>query len=193
MAHNRYARTVPLPARDDVVSSAQTRPPGLLDRLRERFGHLVHEMGKFGIVGGACYLVDFAVFNICLGVMSALPAKTISTVIAATLAFIGNKLWTWRHREHAKLTRAYSLYFLFNAVGLAVSLLCLWLSHDVLGAHWPEIFRTRLADNVAAMLVGTAFGTAFRFWSYRTFVFVKKADEEALSVVEPSASGSRIA
>jgi putative flippase GtrA len=150
-------------------------------------------MGKFGIVGGVSYIVDFAVFNICLGVISPLPAKTISTVIAATLAFIGNKLWTWRHREHAKLTRAYTLYFMFNAVGLAVSLFCLWLSHDVLGAHWPEIFRTQLADNVAAMLVGTAFGTAFRFWAYRTFVFVKKADEEPLSVVEPSASGSRIA
>lgn len=176
-----------------MVSSEDAQPTGLLSRLQERFGHLVHEMGKFGIVGGLSYVVDFAVFNVCLGVMSALPAKTISTVIAATLAFVGNKLWTWRHREHAKLTRAYSLYFVFNAVGLAVSLFCLWLSHDVLGAHWPEIYRTRLADNVAAMLVGTAFGTAFRFWSYRTFVFVKKADEEALSVVEPSASGSRIA
>jgi putative flippase GtrA len=193
MARSRYARTVPLSARDDVASSAQTQPTGLLSRLRERFGHLVHEMGKFGIVGGVSYVVDFAVFNICLGVMSALPAKTISTVIAATLAFVGNKLWTWRNREHAKLTRAYSLYFAFNAVGLAVSLFCLWLSHDVLGAHWPDIFRTRLADNVAAMLVGTAFGTAFRCWSYRTFVVVKKADEEPLSVVEPSASGSRIA
>jgi putative flippase GtrA len=153
----------------------------------------VQELGKFGIVGALSYIVDFAIFNVCLGVMSWLPAKTISTVIAATLAFIGNKLWTWKHREHANLTRAYSLYFLFNAVGLGISLLCLWISHDVLGGQWPEIFQNRLADNVAAMLVGTAFGTTFRFWSYRTFVFVKRADPDTLSVVEPAASGSRIA
>jgi putative flippase GtrA len=189
---------VSLPARDDVASAAgppsnTARRPGLLSRLRERFGHLIDELGKFGTVGAVSYVVDFAVFNICLSAMSALPAKTISTVVAATLAFVGNKLWTWRNRDHAKLSRAYTLYFLFNAVGLAVSLFCLWLSHDVLGGQWPDIFRTRLADNVAAMLIGTAFGTAFRFWSYRTFVFVKKADEEPPSVAEPSASGSRIA
>ena len=151
---------------------------GLIARLRDRFGHLFHELGKFGVVGAASYLVDLAVFNAFRDPIGAMWAKVTSTAIAATLAFLGNKLWTWRHREHARLHRAYALYFFFNAVGLGISLACLWFSREVLGGEWPGIFRTRLADNVSAMVVGMTLGTIFRFWSYRTFVFVAREQQE---------------
>jgi putative flippase GtrA len=154
---------------------------GLVTRLRDRFGHLVHELGKFGTVGAVSYLVDLVVFNVFRDSLGSMWAKVLSTALAATLAFAGNKLWTWRHRDHAKLHRAYALYFVFNAIGLAISLACLWFSRDVLGGQWPDVFRTRLADNVSAMVVGMTLGTIFRFWSYRTFVFVAR---EAPSVAE---------
>lgn len=134
----------------------------------------MHELGKFGTVGATAYLVDVVVFNVFRDTVGSMWAKVISTAIAATLAFAGNKLWTWRDRDHAKLHRAYALYFLFNAVGLGISLACLWFSRDVLGAEWPAVFRTRLADNISAMVVGMTLGTVFRFWSYRTFVFVAR-------------------
>ena len=69
------------------------------------------------------------------------------------------------------MRREYLLYFIFNAIGLALAFGCLWISHVLLGALWPEVFHTRLADNIAAQIVGTGVGTIFRFWSYRTFVF----------------------
>lgn len=160
----RYARPVPV--------TATAPPTSLVARLFERFRHLLHELGKFGVVGALAYVVDLAVFNLCLGAMSWLPAKTISTAVAASLAFVGNRYWTWRDRERSRLSREYALYFLFNAVGLGISLACLWISHDLLGHFWPDVFHTRLADNVAAMIFGMALGTLFRFWSYRTFVFL---------------------
>lgn len=182
-APTRYAQPVSVPA------------TGLVARLRDQFGelasrtsvlrgHLVHELGKFGTVGAVTYVVDLALFNALRNPVGWLAAKVIATAIAASLAFAGNKLWTWRHRNHAKLHRAYALYFFFNAIGLGISLACLWFSHDLLGAQWPEVFRTRLADNVSAMVVGITLGTVFRFWSYRTFVFVAR-DEEP--VAEPVA------
>lgn len=160
---------------------------GLIARLRDRFGHLFHELGKFGIVGASSYLVDVVVFNVFRDPIGAMWAKVTSTAIAATLAFIGNKLWTWRHREHARLHRAYALYFFFNAIGLGISLACLWFSREVLGAEWPNIFRTRLADNVSAMVVGMTLGTVFRFWSYRTFVFVARDEQAVAAPVTESA------
>ena len=141
---------------------------------------LIHELGKFGTVGATSYLVDLAVFNAFLASFGYMWSKVVSTAIAATLAFVGNKMWTWRHRDHARLHRAYALYFIFNAIGLSISLTCLWLSHDILGTYWPDVFRTRLADNISAMVVGMTLGTAFRFLSYRTFVFVAK-DERPLT------------
>jgi len=160
---------------------------GLVARLRDRFGHLYHELGKFGVVGGTSYLVDLALFNAFRDPIGGMWAKVTSAAVAATLAFFGNKLWTWRHREHARLHRAYALYFFFNAVGLGISLGCLWLSHDVLGAEWPGIFRTRLADNISAMVVGMTLGTGFRFWSYRTFVFIARSEQPAAAPVTESA------
>jgi putative flippase GtrA len=137
-------------------------------------------LGKFGTVGIIAYVVDSVIFNVLLGTMWWLPAKTIATVIAATVAFIGNRFWTWRHRERSNLTREYLLYFAFNAVGLGIGLACLWLSHDLLGRFWPEIYQTRLADNISAMVVGMGLGTMFRFWASRTFVFVAPAPQPVL-------------
>jgi putative flippase GtrA len=148
------------------------QPRSGVSRLIARFRHLLHEVGKFGVVGIVAYVVDTVLFNVLLTTMWWLPAKAVATAIAATVAFIGNRFWTWRDRERSGLTREYVLYFVFNAIGLAIGLACLWFSHDLLGRFWPDVFTSRLADNVSAQLVGTAFGTLFRFWAYRTFVFV---------------------
>ncbi|MDG4779194.1 GtrA family protein [Micromonospora sp. WMMD961] len=152
----------------------QTRP-GLVRKMLDRFGHLVREMSKFATVGGVAFLVDFALFNYLTSSrgVEELTAKTISTVIAASVAFLGNRFWTWRHRQRNHPAREYALFFLFNAVGLGIAVACLAISRYGLGSIWPAVFETRLADNVASYIVGTGFGTLFRFWSYRRFVFVE--------------------
>nr|WP_239136084.1 GtrA family protein [Dactylosporangium siamense] len=150
--------------------------PGGLRGLFARFEHLVRELGKFGTVGIVSFVVDVTIFNVLL--FSGTPtliAKTISTVVAATVAFIGNRFWTWRDRERTNLRREYSLYFLFNLVGLAIGLACLGASHYGLGSVWP-FFQGKIADNIAANVVGLVLGTLFRFWSYRNIVFRKAAE-----------------
>ncbi|GIM79231.1 membrane protein [Amorphoplanes auranticolor] len=146
-------------------------PAAFLPALRARFGALVRELSKFGTVGGIAFAIDFAIFNVLLHQgFESLLAKTISTVLATTVAFAGNRYWTWRHREHTNMARQYTVFFLLNAVGLGIGLTCLAISHYGLGAIWPE-FQTPLADNISGQFVGTAMGTLFRFWSYRRFVF----------------------
>jgi putative flippase GtrA len=154
---------------------ASASAPGLLRGLWDRFGHLVHELGKFGVVGIIAYAVDVGVFNLLLDPLhSSYAAGAISMTVAATVAFVGNRFWTWRDRERSALHREYLMYFGFNLVGLLIGLSCLWLSRGLLGHWWPAVFHTRLADNIAKNLVGMAFGTLFRFWSYRRFVFAER-------------------
>jgi putative flippase GtrA len=139
--------------------------------LRARFGALVRELSKFGTVGGIAFAIDLTIFNVLLQLgFESLLAKTISTVLATTVAFAGNRYWTWRDRKHTNMARQYTMFFLLNAVGLGIGLACLAISHYALGAFWPE-FQTPLADNISGQFVGTAVGTLFRFWSYRRFVF----------------------
>ncbi|MFI0792827.1 GtrA family protein [Micromonospora rubida] len=150
--------------------------PGPVRTLIDRFGHLVRELSKFATVGSVAFLVDFALFNYLTNArgVEQVTAKTISTVIAATVAFVGNRFWTWRHRQRSNPAREYALFFFFfNAVGLGIAVACLAISRYGLGALWPDVFQTALADNVASFVVGTGLGTLFRFWSYRRFVFVE--------------------
>ena len=146
----------------------------LVGSLVDRFRALFHELAKFGTVGFLSLLVDLAVFNALLHVMPDRPltAKVVSTVVSATNAFVLNRIWSFKHRERTTLRREYSLFVVLNAVGLGIALLCLSISHYVLG------FESRLADNVAANGVGLVLGTTFRFWSYRRFVWAAPAEVE---------------
>lgn len=146
--------------------------PGQLRSLYLRFQHVIHELGKFGVVGGTAFVIDTIVYGLLLNAgMETVLAKTLATVVSATAAFIGNRFWTWRDRARSTLHREYVLYFVFNLIGLGITLVVLWLSHYVLGGVWP-VFATPAADLIFGQLVGNALATIFRFWTYRRFVFL---------------------
>ncbi|KPM51394.1 polysaccharide synthesis protein GtrA [Frankia sp. CcI49] len=135
---------------------------------RSRIQVLIHEVGKFGIVGAICYAIDFAVSNLChtlLG-MGPLSAKTVSTVIAATCAYIGNRQWSFSHRARTGVRREYSLFVVLNAIGLAIALACLGFARYVLGLEGVVAF------NLFGNVLGTGLGTIFRFWAYKKYVFL---------------------
>ena len=93
-------------------------------------------------------------FNLLRGVMGEpIMPKIISTVVAATAAFVGNRFWTWRDRERSGLRREYLLYFSVNLVGLLISVGCLWISHNWLGTYWP-VLTSQLADNISGNIIG---------------------------------------
>jgi len=141
-----------------------------------RLGHLVRELMKFGVVGGFAFLADIGLFNLPLHATDKpLTSKTISAVVATTVAYIGNRHWTFRRRERSGVRREYTLFFLLNGVGLVIALACLAISHYLLD------FTSRLADNIAANGVGLALATTFRFWSYRRWVFRELVPEAAVS------------
>src|SRR3954464_5900632 len=143
----------------------------LYAQLAGRVQAAFHELAKFGTVGALAFVVDVSLFNICLSIAPHKPltSKITSTVVAATLAFILNRAWSFRHRQRSSVHREYSMFFILNAVGLLIAVSCLGLSHYVLGLH------SKLADNISANGFGVALGTLFRFWSYRRFVWVAPA------------------
>jgi putative flippase GtrA len=144
-----------------------------------RLGHLIRELMKFGVVGVVAFITDITLFNLFLHLSDKpLTSKTLSTVVATTVAYIGNRFWTFRHRGRSGVRREYALFFLLNFVGLAIALGCLAISHYLLG------FTSRLADNIAANVIGLVLGTTFRFWSYRRFVF--PAQRAATAAYEPA-------
>ena len=130
------------------------------------------ELGKFGAVGLAAYVIDLSVFN-ALRFASGegplfdkpLTAKALSVLVATTFAYFGNRHWTFKDRTRSSFRREYALFFVFNGAGMIISLSCLWISHYLLG------FDSALADNISANVIGLVLGTVFRFWGYHNWVF----------------------
>lgn len=170
------------PTYADAVTQLEPAQPGLFARLstrvRDQVGHLYHEVAKFGVVGLVALVVDVTVFNFLLyhssGLLHGKPttAKVVSTTIATVVSYIGNRFWTFRHRDRVGNAREYVLFFLLNGVGLAIAAGCVAFSNYVLGLTSP------LANNIAANVVGLGLGTLFRFWAYRRWVFPEYADDE---------------
>jgi putative flippase GtrA len=139
----------------------------LVRLLPDRWQKFIREALKFGIVGGANTIINYAVFNalaLTVFVNGQLKANVIATVVATITSYLMNRHWTYRDRPKSAMRREYVLFFLFNATGLAIELGVLGLAKYELG------FTGLLALNVAKT-GGVVLATIFRFWSYRTFVF----------------------
>ncbi len=160
-------------------------PRAWFAQLEGRLRALFHELAKFGTVGFLSLLLDLSVFNAMLALTDKpLTSKIVSTVLAATNAFFLNRHWSFKHRERSGVRREYVLFFALNAIGLGISLTCLFVSHYVLG------FESALADNVAANGVGLVLGTTFRFWSYRRFVWTAPAEVDYAAEVDLAAEAA---
>jgi putative flippase GtrA len=165
-----------------VIQSTR-RGATLLRGLYLQAGHLVREAAKFGVVGLGALVVDVGLFNALRfaggeGPMYDRPltAKIVSVSVATTVAYFGNRYWTFR-RGRTSFGREYLLFFVLNGVGLAISVSCLWFSHYALG------LTSGLADNVSANVIGLGLGTMFRFWSYRRWVFPEDSEAAAEATI----------
>jgi putative flippase GtrA len=135
--------------------------------LYARFRQLIHELAKFGVIGAVAFAVTWGGTNFLhfgLG-MGPLTSNTIATVVATTIAFAGNRYWTFRHRAASGLGREYFLFFVLNGMGLLIQLLCIGFTHYTLKLD------DRFSYNVA-LIIGIGLGTLFRFWSYKKWVFL---------------------
>jgi putative flippase GtrA len=148
----------------------------VISALARRLHAARAELARFGTVGVLSLVVDLAVFNLLrLTLLEDKPitAKVISGCVAALNAFALNRQWSFKERNRERrVHHELVLFFLINGVGLAISLLCLFVSHYLLG------FENKIADNIAANGVGLAFGSAFRFWGYRKFIWSARVVED---------------
>jgi putative flippase GtrA len=138
----------------------------LTDRLRR----LAPEAIAFGVIGAGNTLLYMAITWAALPI-GAVKASIIATLVTTTLAYFANRYWTYRNHTRTALRREYTLFFGFNLVGMVIQ-------SGMVAVGKYGFGLTEQHDEVAFMgvtLIGIVLATIFRFWAYRTFVFLKPA------------------
>lgn len=149
-------------------------PWATLARASVPWTALARQALSFLLVGGVGLVVDVVVFNalrttVLSGHSGPIAAKVISTSLAIAANWIGNRYWTFRSERRrgsrGQVAREAVEFGLVSAAGSLIALVCLWVSHYLLG------YTSVIADNLATNVIGLALGTAFRFVLYRWWVF----------------------
>ena len=149
---------------------------------------LLPQLAKFGVVGVVGLLVDVGVFNLLRyaggeGPLHAYPvsAKLISSALATVVAWLGHRYWTFADSRRDAVHHEFLLFVAMCSLGSIIAIGCLAVSHYVLG------LTSAVDDNISANVIGLALGTAFRYWAYRTFVFIepRQTQEEQTPVSAP--------
>ena len=138
----------------------------------ERKARLIPQLIKFGAVGAVGFGVNLVVFNVMLLiVLRGVQHETVySTIIATVLAiltnWIGNRFWAFAGQKQENAAREGVEFFVVSlATGTGIPLVCIWVSHYLLG------FADPFSDNVSANVVGLALGMVFRFALYRWWIY----------------------
>jgi putative flippase GtrA len=137
------------------LSSTRTTP-GPIQRVADlyrRFRHVIHEGAKFLIVGGVGIAVTNLVFIPLHGPLGLGPltSVTIATVVATIVTFLGNRHWSFRHREGGGTAKE-GVTFLTKR-RLVADQYAGWFRNYALG------FTT--SSNVIALNPGIGIGTLF--------------------------------
>ena len=152
----------------------------MLSAVSDRLRPLAAELFKFVVVGGLCFVLDTALayvfrFKAHLGPTT---SKTLSTLVATGVSYVGNRVWSFAHRvEDGRGHREdLTLYGLINIMGLVITLIPVDVAHYLLSATSPLAFT-------ASGILGTAVATVYRFWAYRRYVFVPADMAERAALV----------
>jgi putative flippase GtrA len=150
-----------------------------------RFRDLIHEAGRFAVVGLAGVVITDGGANLLRydAGLDRFTAVAIATLVATAVSFVASRYWTFRGRQRTGLRRETVLFCVANGIGIAISEGCVWL---VSAIGWEG----KLSYNIA-LAGGIALATLFRYWSYKKWVWPRGTRRGALSTLAGPDAGQR--
>lgn len=119
---------------------------------------------RFGIVGTAGFLVDTAVLYAAIWAGAGpYGGRVLSYLVAASITFTLNRIWTFRGAPGAPWGRQWVLFLAVNLIGFVLN----WGTYAVLVASLPLV----AAHPVLGVAAGSVAGLGGNFLASRAFVF----------------------
>ncbi|MFC9974863.1 GtrA family protein [Spirillospora sp. NPDC127200] len=126
----------------------------------------MRELLSFGFVGFIGTVITIGGANLLRHWLggSPLTSVVIPTAVSTLSSYLLNRYWTFRGSDSDGSGREVALFFGLNAVGAAIQVLCTGFTYYTLGLH------SGFAYNLA-LLAGLGLASAFRYWSYKKWIF----------------------
>ena len=156
-----------------MVTTLQDPPaaPGSPDmkvvRVETPFRRLLRELVSFGVVGGIGTSITFIGANLGRHFLNANPLTTVVVpmMVATAVSYFLSRAYTFRHRDSDGSSREVLLFFGVNGIGVVIQLLCM-------GVRTYSLHLDGAISYNAALAIGTCLGAAFRYWSYKKWIFL---------------------
>jgi putative flippase GtrA len=131
------------------------------------YRRFLRELATFGLVGTLGTVITFVGANLMRGRVgdSALSGVVLPTMAATLVSYLLNRRWTFRDSGSDGSRREMAIFFALNGVGLVIQTLCM-------GVRTYSLHLNGALSYNVAMVMGTALGSAFRYWSYRKWIFI---------------------
>lgn len=126
---------------------------------------------RFLVVGALSTLIEVGVFNLLVYVWGwdVVGAKIVASLVALVNAYIGNREWTFRHRDRRGRTAEVALFLATNAVCTAIGAALVWVGVEVvegLLGRTPGAFAVNVVNLISIVIV-----VMLRFVLYHWIVF----------------------
>ncbi len=149
--------------------------------FRTRLRRLASVGSRFLIVGAISTLIEVVVFNLLVygADMNVVWAKIIASLVALVNAYIGNREWTFRHRDRRSRVNELVLFVIVNAACTGLGALLVWAGVQGAGmllGRAPGPFAVNFVNLVSIVIV-----VLLRFVLYHKVVFRPKAGAPAPS------------
>ncbi|WP_225993563.1 GtrA family protein [Actinomadura rudentiformis] len=130
----------------------------------------LRELLSFGFVGFVGTVITIGGANLLRHWLggSPLTSVVVPTMASTLFSYLANRFWTFRERDSDGSGREVVIFFALNGVGMSIQVLITGFTYYTLG------LTGGISYNIA-LLVGLALGSAFRYWSYRKWVFTPAA------------------
>lgn len=88
---------------------------------------------RFLVVGALSTLIEVGVFNLLVYVWGwdVVAAKIVASLVALVNAYIGNREWTFRHRDRRGRVSEMVLFLVTNAVCTAIGAALVWVGVEI--------------------------------------------------------------
>ncbi|MCK8466923.1 MAG: GtrA family protein [Rhodoglobus sp.] len=139
--------------------------------LPTRLRRLAGVGSRFLVVGALSTLIEVGVFNLLVFVWGwdVVAAKIVASLVALVNAYIGNREWTFRHRDRRGRTAEVVLFLATNAVCTALGAVLVWVGVEgveaILGRE-PGAVAVNLVNLTSIVIV-----VLLRFVLYHGIVF----------------------